>query len=441
MMKKHIINFMMIITVMISVLFIRPAVVHAAEKEYRVDAADFTVAFSETGEAEIKEHWIVTYENGDFTRFYKDIFNASNQLEYISDVKIAEVSINGVKCEQSQSLDRVNNHFFFEALDDRFTVHWFKAAHNETVEYDILYSIPNAVKLDENNRAEFCYRLIGENFPKTVGNVSAVVYFPKKDDTVTCSISQGEYDINSDAVYLNAGNVSGMYKLRLNMSPEGFVDLTKIIDVSVPENVQRAVDDSDSDVWFIIIVVIVILVVIVKCGFYVIIIVDELKSGKAKKYAKNNSKCFKKAADDIEASGIPLVWYLFSPFKRGLSSSNYDLLLYAGIFDLCGKGYMEVSPKGLILKEGSGMVCTDEVQNKMNDEFINLLSRLFTISRTEDGSVFLYETLKNEIKKKHSDIGNAMNEWEKAYRSEIKGSQLYKEIGRASCRERVYSGV
>ena len=360
MMKKHkIINFIMTITVMLSVILIRPADVHAAEKEYCVDAADFTVAFSETGEAEIKEHWTVTYEQGDFTRFYKDIFNASNQLEYISEVKIAEVSINGVKCERSQSLDRVNNHFFFETLDDRFTIHWFKAAHNETVEYDVLYSIPNAVKLDEDNRAEFCYRLIGENFPKTVRNVSAVAYFPKKDDTVTCSISQGEYDMNSDAVYLNAENVSGMYKLRLNMSPEGFAGLTRIIDVSVPENVQRAVDDSDSDAFFIVAAVIVLLVVIVKYGYYVLAIVYGIKESKAKKMVKKNSKRFKKAADEIASSGIPLVWYLLPPFNGHLSSSNYDLLLYAGIFDLCGKGYMEVSPKGLILKEGSGIVCTD----------------------------------------------------------------------------------
>ena len=64
----------------------------------------------------------------------------------------------------------------------------------------------------------------------------------------------------------------------------------------------------------------------------------------------------------------------------------------------------------------------------MNDEFINLLSRLFTKSQTEDGSVFLYETLKNEIKKKRSDIDAAISELESAYCSEIKESQLYKEL-------------
>ena len=65
-----------------------------------------------------------------------------------------------------------------------------------------------AVKLDENNRAEFCYRLIGENFPKTVGQVSAVFDLPGTDhDHYAVRVTSVYHEDETDGG--NADNVQG----------------------------------------------------------------------------------------------------------------------------------------------------------------------------------------------------------------------------------------
>ena len=145
---------MLCIIMMIGTFCIAPIKAHAEEKVYNVNYAEFDITLSETGTATVTEHWNVTYSSGNFTRFYKDIFIPGNQLEYFSEINVLDCNIDGQKATATTSLDRIDYHYFFELGSSQLiTVHWFKAAHDQMVDYDITYEIPNAVKLDENDEA------------------------------------------------------------------------------------------------------------------------------------------------------------------------------------------------------------------------------------------------------------------------------------------------
>ena len=144
------------------------------DKEYEVRGAEFHVSFTENGDAIICEKWEVEFLRGQFSRFYKDIYNADNKLEYIQDIEVLDVKINDNEAAQQFSADRKDGRYFFEVSSDRYTVNWFQHAKDETVKYEITYKRENAVQINENNRAVFAFRLIGQNFPQTVGSVKTV---------------------------------------------------------------------------------------------------------------------------------------------------------------------------------------------------------------------------------------------------------------------------
>ena len=92
--------FRLIVTAVCAVLtagLLLPVTASAETKSYSVSSAEFHVSFADNGDATVTEDWSVQYEKGSFTRFYKDIYNAFNQLEYISDVQVQSCKINGTE--------------------------------------------------------------------------------------------------------------------------------------------------------------------------------------------------------------------------------------------------------------------------------------------------------------------------------------------------------
>ena len=141
--KRHIFS---VFALLLLVMLMQPLTAFAADKEYRVDSADFRVSFANNGDANITEIWNVTYTKGSFTRFYKDIYNAFNKLEYIPDIQVQSAQINGTDAVQQYNAERNDGHFFFQKDADKYTIHWYQSAANETVQYQINYVIPGALK-------------------------------------------------------------------------------------------------------------------------------------------------------------------------------------------------------------------------------------------------------------------------------------------------------
>ena len=379
--SRYFLRVLLLCCVAISVcICVAPLHAFADNKTYNTDSADFDISFSDTGDATITETWNVTYTSGSFTRFYKDFFVPGNQLEYFPEINVLSCHINGTEATATDSLDRIDYHYFFEKTDSQhYTIHWFKAARNETVTYDITYQIPNAVKLNENNEAEFCYRLIGVNFPTVVDEVTTRVHLPDSDAVNQSSLSYGVFEADGDTLSCKISNVMGMYKMRLNMKAEYFGSLQRIISVEVPqdfaenESVQSHSGSSNrtyssrkksgpySSV-----------IAILMMPFSILIIssiVSLANKFKAKKMIKNNPNCFIESADRIQRSGIPYLWFGFN--LVGVQT-NERYLFYAEIIDLCHKGYLTITHDGIRFNQFDDRNVWDSLQRDMDQSFINL---------------------------------------------------------------------
>lgn len=415
-------RYITIIFVCLTVMLVLvPHTVSAEDKEYRVNQADFLVTFTENGDTDITELWTVTYENGSFTRFCKDVYNPANQLEYISKLDIYGALINGEEAGLSTSMDRQDGNFYIESASDRYTINWFKAAQNETVTYAIKYRISSAVKLNENDRAEFCYRFIGDNFPKTVGKVNVTFIMPEEDSSAEYTLSSGNFSVSGNEVLCSATDNSGMYKVRLNMDSSAFSGLTRVIDVVIPESVSRSAGGSDNDD----LIFAAVLFGIPGLPVLIIIIVLISKYRKTKKLLKENPNYFRDLAAKIGDSGIPFVWYLIKPFRKD-SNADLPLYLYAEIFDLCLKGAIQVTPEGL-RPDVSFISESDEVQASMDRAFIDMLCKNFPVTSDNFGNIITFRAMSDTIsaaKKLPADL----NTWKTQYAACVTKSPLYARL-------------
>ena len=96
----------------------------AEEKSYSVDSAEFDVDIEENGDAHISETWTVTYSKGNFSRFYRDIYKDVKAVEKFDAVNLESCTINGKDCTGTDSIDRIDYHYFYEenSHSDRATM-------------------------------------------------------------------------------------------------------------------------------------------------------------------------------------------------------------------------------------------------------------------------------------------------------------------------------
>ncbi len=224
--------------------------ISAEDKEYSVKGAEFEVDFEENGSAVISESWDVSYVQGDFTRFYKDINDPLNQLEYYEDIEVLSCSIDGKEAQWQDSTDRVDNHYTLikNSSPVAHEMDWFLAVSNRTVNYQVKYRIKDAVRLNENNEAVFAYRFIGENFSQPVLYVSVKVNTPEKDAVTGTSFTSGEDYFEGNTLLVKTENNNGLYKCEINMKPEYFSSLKKTDEVVIPKKLIKAEKEMNGEI-------------------------------------------------------------------------------------------------------------------------------------------------------------------------------------------------
>ena len=58
-------------------------------KGYSIDNAEFNISFTEDGDAYVEEIWTVTFQRGEFSRFYKEIYKKNlNDLEKFTSIEV-----------------------------------------------------------------------------------------------------------------------------------------------------------------------------------------------------------------------------------------------------------------------------------------------------------------------------------------------------------------
>ena len=214
-------------------IFMAPIFARAEEKDYSVPSANFEVEIGNDGKVHVTENWEVSFEEGNFTRFYKDIYTSVPYEELFQlDEDSVRVSIDGQECTLVHDTDQRKDYtFYLEPLYNRYTVHCFLHSREITRNYQISYTINDAVKIVDGEYYLVTFRLIGANFSKEVDNVSARFTAP---EGATAQVRNGQYfdtaESEGSTVNVAAKNWKGVLKVKVridNARIAGAVEINK----------------------------------------------------------------------------------------------------------------------------------------------------------------------------------------------------------------------
>ena len=236
-----------LITLVVLFVLLTDFSVKAEEKQYSVNEANFYVELQKNGDALITESWEVEYTKGSFTRFYKDIYKDVSEVEEFSGVQVISCKINGRDATETDYIDRVDYHYYFEDNADSYTIHWFYGAEGETVTYEITYLLSDVVKETQGQVAMFCYRFVGVDFPKNIENTTTTIVLPEDAD-IDIRYSQADYeDVTNNKVVCQEENVSGLLKYKIATSTKIFEKLAYVSleEQDTEETEQEIMSDSE----------------------------------------------------------------------------------------------------------------------------------------------------------------------------------------------------
>ena len=130
----------------------------ADNKEYNIENAEFNVYLTEDGNANVTEKWDINFKNGDFTRFYLNRLNNTNQLEKYDNIQFDDFLINGKKCFKTNDLDN-RPEGTYSIIDNKNNLEyaWYFRANNTKLSLENSYTLTNIVKCNEKGYAFFCY--------------------------------------------------------------------------------------------------------------------------------------------------------------------------------------------------------------------------------------------------------------------------------------------
>ena len=206
-----------ILFILICFLFLFKIDVYA--KDYIIEQANFEVELLEdTNDVLITENWELDFD-GDFSRFYKDIYDDVTIIEEFSKIEVLDVTINGISCEQTyNNTKREDYTYYFGKLDDNYRIEWYLSTSKPTT-YSITYKLNNVLKINENDEAVFCYRFVGKNFKKNINHIETTIICPSETIEVT-NRGKSEFEIIDDTVIFTKNNHLGILKYRIHTDSE-----------------------------------------------------------------------------------------------------------------------------------------------------------------------------------------------------------------------------
>jgi uncharacterized membrane protein len=174
-MKKILLTILFIFT---SFLFFTGTV---KAKDYSITSAYFNVQINSDGSADVTE--VRTYNfDGSYTWADEWIDLTVNKQKSTSNLQpyvIENFSLHDENDRYSQSTSGLPNTFSTSTTSNKFYVKWYYQATNTSRTFTLNYKIANAVT-NHPDISEFYWKLIGSDWVKGTGNVTAAVYLPDK---------------------------------------------------------------------------------------------------------------------------------------------------------------------------------------------------------------------------------------------------------------------
>lgn len=365
------------------VILLLPCMVFADDKEYSVEYAEFIADIQENGDAIITEKWTVDFKKGDFTRFYKDIYKMTTELEQFDDIEVIGATINGKDAEATWSIDRVDYHYFFEKnqSSDTDTIHWFLHAKNETVRYEIQYVLKGVVKETDDDMALFCYRFIGKNFPVTVKTTSTTIIAPNNSPIDVRYSATNDYYTGRNGITFNTGAVKGMLKYNVCMDSRAFYGLKYVPLDTIKKNEKKDPLTEDDIFGFI----------AKGClgtlfgGIVLLISKAIYNSRRIKRMYKNNPDFLNEIVEKYERYNISTL--LLAKISKVSIEAHWTVLFDIALLDMVRRGKAEICSDYFAIHQGVG------VPDRYDLVFENILKHHIELCSMDGKEVFRFDAL------------------------------------------------
>ena len=216
--------------VLVLLVLLIPVWGNAENKEYSIPSAAFDVEINTDGTADIKEHWTVRYDKGEFSRFYKTFYhNVGDDEAHI--VKDLSVTLDGKLLSQYSGRSNISlDHYQVKTQKYGVSqVDIYALSRNMERVYEISYKLENAVKhyISDDDFYVFCYRFVGTRFEKPIDHIKVNIRYPSGiTSEVLFSSGENAFSFSGDKVTAIETNspCSGLYKVCLKMCGSSFVD-------------------------------------------------------------------------------------------------------------------------------------------------------------------------------------------------------------------------
>lgn len=209
-----------------------------ADKIYTINSADFNILINDDGSATVTETWDVTYQKGEFTRFYKNILMSLPESEHFYGIENFTASIDGIPCPTTNdTTGRPDGHVSLTKNGKIATYELFKKSENQTRRFQVNYTLPDIIKLVDNEYYFFSYRALPKGYQKKIDNLNITVGLANHTPETRIELkylTDGEATVNGNYITTTAHNVNGLQKIQLKITGKTFVvpEYNKISNVS-----------------------------------------------------------------------------------------------------------------------------------------------------------------------------------------------------------------
>lgn len=200
--------------------------VNAADKDYEIESVKFDVQLMENGDAIVKEIWQVDYIDGEFSRFYKNIYRDLPVDENFS-IDFISVKVDGEECRLTSDTESRNDYTYAVVREDDVTRYEvYIHSEEESRKFEIAYVLEDVVKLVDDEFYWFEYRFLPMGYKQNIKNFDIVIKAPDDVKVSVESLTGGDFDADDGIVEISDSDVSDLYKVSVKIVGDCFDDLS-----------------------------------------------------------------------------------------------------------------------------------------------------------------------------------------------------------------------
>lgn len=231
-MKKYIARFVLLI---LAFTFCFSLTANANEKEYVIKSAVFEMQINEDGSVDVVENWLVDYQQGKFSRFYKNIYLNVPKSEKFS-IDFQGIEIDGKNCSLTQKTN-TRPDYTYALVEDVNTLRYeaYVSSENETRSYQVSYTLNNVVKHVDNDYYLFVYRILPKGYKAIIEDFKVEITLPQNVSLEHLNKTSGSKSDDDNVITILDENVSDLYKVSLKLNGSGFEEFTTSSNLSENE--------------------------------------------------------------------------------------------------------------------------------------------------------------------------------------------------------------